>query len=148
MIRTSTKSATRPANTTQYAAGDVMGELFTFSIAGENGCVRSAVFNDSAAQSTKPEFDLMLFTAAPTVAADNAAFAPTDAQMQDRIGTISFLAADFKTGSGNGGTDMTGRDILYSSVVNRVLYSVMVARNTYPPVSAEVFTITLGTISE
>ena len=148
MIRTSTKSATRPANTTQYATGEVMGELFTFSIAGENGCVRSVIFCDSAAQATKPEFDLFLFTAAPTVAADNAAFAPTDAQMQDCIGVISFLAADFKTGSGNGIIEQSEKDKLYSSVVNRVLYGVMVARNTYTPISAEVFTLALGTISE
>lgn len=148
MIRTSVKSVTRPANTTQYAAGEVMGGQLTFSIAGENGCVRSVIFCDSAAEATKPEFDLFLFTAAPTVAADNAAFAPTDAQMQDCIGVISFLAADFKTGSGNGVTCMTGLDILYSSVINRVLYGVPVTRNTYTPISAEVFTLALGTISE
>lgn len=149
MIKTSTISVTRPANTTQYTAGDVMGGLFTFSVAaGSSAFVRGAVFIDSAAEATKPEFDLFLFSAEPTVAADNAAFAPTDAEMLKCVEALVFLASNFKTAGANGVITRTGLDIPYTHVTDRNLYGVMVARNTYTPVSSEVFTLTLGTVSD
>lgn len=145
MIRPSDVSVTRPANVTAYTAGDVMGhatgnalEFFTEA----NGRIRGAVFIDSTAEVTKPEFDLFLFDAEPTVADDNAAFAPTDAQMKRLVGVISFLAANFKVGGANGATILEGRDLPYFAP-DRKLYGVMVARNAYVPVSEEEFTLRL-----
>ena len=143
-------SFTRPSNTTAYTAGDVVsvtaGAAMEFTSGGE-GLVRAAVLIDSAAESTKPEFDLFLFTVKPTIAADNAAFAPTDAEMLNCVGVIVFLAADFKTGSGNGITQADVSDMGYTAP-DGILYGVLVARNAYVPVSAEVFAVRLSIIQD
>ncbi len=142
-------SVTRPANTTQYAAGEVVGhetgdalEFFSES----SGVIKAVVLIDSAAEATKPELDLFLFAAEPTVANDNAAFAPTDAQMKDLVAVFSFVGTsgtNFKTGAtGNGAMQQTGFEIAYAAP-ERKLYGVLVARNAYTPVSAEVFTVKL-----
>jgi hypothetical protein len=116
--------------------------------------VRGAVFVDSADQATKPDIDLFLFAeTAPTLAADNAAFAPTDAEMLNCIGVISFAGANFKAGditagaNGNGVIPVQGQDIPFSAPVNKVIYGVLVARNAYTPVANEVLAVNL-TIEE
>lgn len=143
-------SFTRPSNTTAYTAGDVVsttaGAVMTFASDAE-GLVRAAVLIDSAAESTKPEFDLFLFTVAPNAVADNSAFAPTDGEMLNCIGVVSFLAADFKAASGNGMTQGVMSDMSYLAAGGN-LYGVLVARNAYTPVSAEVFAVRLSIIQE
>lgn len=152
-IRVSEASVTRPANTTTYTAGDVVGDpaagageaLEFFS--DQSGIVRNALLVDSAAETTKPDIDLLLFDAKPTIAADNAAFAVTDAQMERLVGVVSFAGSSFKTGaSGNGAIQVTGLDIAYSA--NKKLYGVLVARNAYIPISAEKFTVRLSILIE
>lgn len=149
-IRVSEASVTRPANTTAYAAGDVVGPAVGAAMeffAEQSGLIRSAVLVDSAAEATKPDLDLALFTEAPDVAADNAAFAPTDAQAEKCVGVLSFLGLDFKTlAAGNGVIQADAIDIEYSA--DRKLYGVLIARNAYTPVSGEKFTVRLNLIVE
>lgn len=148
MIRLAEASATRPANTTQYTAGDVVGGVLTFG-AESPGIVRGAVFIDSAAEATKPDVDLLLFDEQPTVAADNSAFAPTDAQMERCIGVIQFAGANFRAGaSGNGVILATAFGELAFSGQARSFYGVLVARNAYTPISEEKFVVRLGILNE
>jgi hypothetical protein len=144
MDRISDDSFTRPANATQYSAGDVMGELLEF-FTDQKGKIEGALLVDSTAEATKPEADLMLFDAAPTVAADNAAFAPSDDEMKRCVGVIPFLAANFKVGNGNGVTAAatTTFPLPYFAAAKK-LYGVLIARNTYTPVSEEIFTLRLA----
>lgn len=152
MFRLSEASVTRPNNATQYTAGEVIGaatgdamEFFSEL----HGIVRSAVLIDSAAEATKPDIDLLLFDAEPTVAADNAAFAVTDAQMERCIGAIQFAGANFRAGSsGNGVIVATAFGELPYSCLARKLYGVLVARNTYTPIANEKFTVRLGLMHE
>jgi len=152
MIRLSKATVTRPNNATQYAAGDVVGpaagDAMEFNVE-TPGAVVSAILIDSAAEATKPDIDLLLFDEEPTVANDNEAFAPTDDQMKDHcIGVIVFDKANFRTGgAGNGVINATAFGSFPFGAVDRKIYGVMVARNTYTPFALEEITIKLGIVT-
>ncbi len=94
---TATTTLTRPDNATQYTAGDVVVGLLTFASVGRANGAGAYVLNARVAESVAPaatgSFKLWLFNAAPTVAADNAVFAPTDAQMLTCLGMIQLDGA-------------------------------------------------------
>lgn len=156
---------TRPADTTAYAAGDVIADstsaatTITFpgcaGNADETGRIVSALLMDGANQATKLNADLFLFHTAPaSYGNDNGAFTPTDAEMNNLVGAISLdgtTAANLKEGdatSGAGGNvliQQTGLSIPFRCVAGSTkLYGVLVARNVYTPVSGETFRIKLG----
>mgnify|MGYP001616828792 CR=1 FL=1 len=153
---------TRPADTTTYAAGDVVCNSTSapvslkFKIAGANNCcvINQALLIDSANVATKPDLELWLFDTDVTVPNDNAAFAPTDAELLTLVGIIEFQTADFYAGiatagaAGNSVCDVHNLGIpfnLTSSTTNE-LFGVLVVRNAYVPVSGEVFTIRLKSL--
>lgn len=146
-MQLATASITRPANTTAYAAGDVIGGLLTFGAGQAQGNIETALLLDSTAEVTKPECDLFLFSSPPTVAADNAAFAPTDDEVMNTcFGVLTFLAANFHVAGANGIAHCL---LQQSPVVTFVapsgnFYGVLVARNAYVPVSEEVIAVKLG----
>ena len=80
-----------------YAAGDAVGGLLTFADAvrtnGGGGIVSKVVIIDDAAQLAP--LDLVLFNQTFTATADNAAFDPTDADLQHCIGYIDIAATDY-----------------------------------------------------
>ena len=137
---------TRPANTTPYTAGDVIGELLTFGADFSTGRIESAVLVDSASESVKPDADLFLFDEIPDVAADNSTFAPTDVQLAHCVAVLSFLSQNFKTGATNGVIHVTPTSGLGTAFVTQggKLYGVLVARNAYTPISQEIFVVRLG----
>ena len=152
---------TRPANTTQYAAGDVVTggtpAVLTFSgcaqpdVNGDNSgeaIIRSAINVHSSYVATGPDLELYLFSIAPTIDADNAAWTPTDAELLTLVGVIPFTT--WKVGTATVGAD--GNQIDYESDINllfkcaagdQALYGILVERGTYIPVSDETFTIAL-----
>jgi hypothetical protein len=146
---------TRPADTTAYAAGDVIGPAATANlafagcsrIAAGSGVILSALVRDDANVATKPTLELWLFSAAPTAVADNAAFAPTEAELDTLIAVIPF--ADVYVG--NAGAGAAGDSVQQSAGVNRAfklgagttIYGVLVVRNAYVPVNAEKFNVKL-----
>lgn len=149
-IRYSVASLTRPADTTQYAAGEVItagtAATLKFSVP-ESGKIISAVLIDSAAEATKLDADLFLFNAdISDLDADNAAFTPTDAQIATLVAVVDFDGPnDFHAGDGNlyirgEQADSVG----FEAAVNKTLYGVLVARNAYTPVSGEVLTVKLA----
>ena len=150
---------TRPEDTTQYGAGDVIADsasaasVLVFprcsSDGGRGGCIRSAMLVDSSAEATKLNADLFLFNAEPeSYGNDNEAFAPTDAEM---LTCVAVIALDGTTAAnlsiGNGNVVIQNKTIaipFVTALTDTSLYGVLVARNTYTPVSAEAFRVRLG----
>lgn len=153
-------SYTRPADTTAYTGGDVVADstsaatILTFAALTKdmNGgaIIQEALLIDSANQSTKPDLELWLFDTTFAIQNDNAAWAPTDAQLEGLVGVIPFSSSSFKSGdatSGAGGNcacDVQGLGMPVNTKGGKVdLFGVLVVRNAYTPVSAEKFTIRL-----
>lgn len=146
-------SVTRPADVNAYGAGDVVGEAFVFEdfsgVARRSGLISSARITSSANQGTKLHAELWLFPEEPaSLAADNAPWAPTDAELASRVGVIEFPESEWNVGNpaagaaGNAGCDVQNLGIIYKER-STTFYGVVVARNAYTPVSEEVITIDL-----
>lgn len=152
-------SVTRPADTTQYAAGEVLTDG-TAAALEFTGCGRTlrgsgeivrATLIDSAAQATKGDFELWLFSVEPAAfGADNAVFTPTDAELASIVGIIAFAGSAAFVGDATAGAG--GNCVYQAAGVNlpfecadadQALYGVLVVRSTYTPVSAEIFTVLL-----
>ena len=153
------QTLTRPSNTTQYAAGDVISAVtsndhFTFSPAakmqGGAGVIRSATFIGSSAEATKPDVELWLFDTDIAEVADNSAFAPTDAEMLRLIAVIAFPVASMKVGGANIAQEIRDLYIPFRTIAGSAgaLFGQLVARNAYTPVSAEVFKVRLAVEQE
>jgi len=87
-----------PKDAAAYTAGDVVGGLMTFTLPGVagGGIINSVLLTDD--DNEKAEISLYLFDEEPTTIADDAAFAPTAADLKKMIcGPIVFAAADFTT---------------------------------------------------
>lgn len=81
-------SVTPTIDTAIYAANDVVGGLMTFSVpsAVNGGVLNSALLVDE--DDEKAALTLYLFDAEPTTIADQAAFAPTAADLKKLVCTI------------------------------------------------------------
>lgn len=152
---------TRPANTTAYASGDAVTNstsapvIMTFDgVARANGgagVVISAVLIDSASQATKGNFELWLFDTTVTPDNDNAVFTPTDTECGTLIGVIQFASpfvGDATAGAGgNCVYPVNGLTIPFTcGGSSDDVFGLLVVRNAYTPVSAEVFTVRLTVI--
>lgn len=82
--------------TTAYSVGDQLGTILTFASAVRDtaglGVIRAATLLDKA--DIVIAVDLHLFRATVTLAADNAAFAVSDTDMENWLGSIQFPAAE------------------------------------------------------
>lgn len=149
-------SYTRPSNTTTYTAGDVVANsttvatILTFTgmttFPGGGGTIEAATLIDSTAESTKPDLDLYLFDTPVVMEQDNAAWDPSDAEMETCLGVIPFAGSAFKVGAvgANGIIHVQSIRLPFTCVTDdKNLYGILVARNAYVPVSAEKFTVRL-----
>ena len=156
---------TRPANTTQYTAGDQVGDtatpttVLTFASVvdrpGECVCITGAVLVSSAYQASPPNFELWLFKTAPTTSNDNAALTVTDANLQGgnfigriRLGSDTSSAATGLPTSGAGGNTIVEQDdavVFPVELADGVtdIYGMLVDRGGYTPISGERFDIGL-----
>ena len=157
-------TVTRPADTTTYTANDVIsaatGVAITFSVArltsgstGRSGVIQSATLVDSGNETTKLDGDLFLFDTSFTAGNDNAAFVPTDANMLNLLGVITFSGGTARSGlAGTGGNsaypNALSGGIPFVCLTENQLYGIFVARNAYVPISAEVFTFRLGILQD
>lgn len=154
-------SVTRPANTTAYTIGDVIGTASSATLTIPNssfgefdaGIIQQAIVSSSAYVSPAPDLELWLFDSVVADIVDNAAFAPTDAELATLVGIIEFPTADWKSGnatSGAGGNAVCVADNVSLPFNTKKgtskLYGVLVARNAYVPVSGEIFTLRLQVI--
>jgi hypothetical protein len=148
---------TRPSDTTAYASGDVVCNstsvptIMTFADALKynNAVLQHAMIVTSANVATKPDLELWLFDTTVAMDNDNAAFTPTDAELLNLVGVVSFATGDFKAGDATGGAggnaicEATNLGIPINPAAADDLYGILVARNAYVPVSGEVFTVRL-----
>lgn len=153
-------SITRPTDTTQYGVGEVIdaatGAGITFvdvvRTPGAKGVITGAAIIDSANQSTKPSIELWLFNAPLTAYDnDNAVFTPTDADLANRVGVITFpntFVGDATSGASGNAVYQSDQIVLPFETVTRALYGVLVVRNAYTPVSAEIFTVQLQILQD
>lgn len=154
-----TVSKTRPADTTTYAAGDVLNEstsagtVWTFSNMargpGLGGMIQHALLIDSAASSLKLDSELWLFDTAPATQNDNVAWAPSDAEMEACLGRIDFATGSFKTAGANGAIQASNISLPFqcTSAV-QAIYGILVVRNAFVPISAEKFVIRLHVLQD
>lgn len=157
-----TASFTRPSDTTQYTAGDGVSDnttsatsaTFTLKsmgpIGGMGGIIHSVTLHKSDDDLTGADFDVYFFKAQPvnTGYEDNAAIAITDAEWQNCVGFVSFVGSTDGRSVQNGNVYCkTNLDLPYEVAdTDLALYFVVVARGTYTPASAEVFTLTVGAV--
>jgi len=166
-----TTTVTRPATTTQAAAGDVIGSsnieplIFSAVTGGpeESGLIVDAVCINDKNNATRPNARLYLFDTIIAGTSDSGAFAPSDAEVKTVIGYVDFSTWHQGTGA-TGGNSMSfasnlnipfrsaavaGSSTIY---VNKkdvpVLYGQLVERGTYTPNASENFTIRLGILRE
>lgn len=149
-------SFTRPANTTQYSAGDLVANSatagsvspLTFSMngLGRSGMVRRARITKTTNASTAATFTLHLFDNEPTVAnGDNGALSVAT-NLDSWLGTI---ALDMSSGAEAGGSTVISQVSAAVAIgvskptAGGVVYGLLEAVGTYTPGSAEVFTLRL-----
>lgn len=143
-----TASFTRPADTTAYAAQDVVCNstssptVLTFASAGRypgsSGLILSARHMKSNTTTSGASYRLHLYRVAPTALADNAQFTMLYANRANRIGFI-----DFTHGVGGTGSDCTNALSTFvnlpflcdAAAVN--LFGVLTVTSAYTPASAE-----------
>lgn len=154
MIITPTDSFTRPANTTQYAANDLVansttaGSVVPLSFPTNQirlqGIIRRVRLYKSAASATAASFIVHLFTASPTVTnGDNGAFAVSTA-----ANYLDEVAVDMSS-SGSPGTAYLFKASAATAIGFRLypygslIYALIEANGTYTPASGETFQVTL-----
>jgi hypothetical protein len=155
---TVTDTLTRPADTTQYAAGDMIADsasaptvnvLAGAALAnGRSGTIRAVTLIDSANLAAPADLEIWFFDSAYTLANDNAAAAFTDAVAKKAQAIVSLPgAASFV---GHAGADAAGNRVYQKTGIDKDfkcaaaskdLWWALVVRNAYTPVSAEEFTL-------
>jgi hypothetical protein len=167
-----TTAFTRPNDTNAYTAGDVICDstsaptVMTFSgmalDKGGNGIIQQVRCFSSANVATKPDLQLFLFDTAPAAVNDNAAFAPSDAEMLRCVAVIAIPTTSFVVGNAGAGAagncvcDVQGLALAFNTTLASGaagataavadLYGVLVVRNAYAPVAQEVFTFSVSVL--
>lgn len=152
---------TRPANTTAYAAGDVVGPVTTAAVQslagaargnGGTGRIVAATLETNNATVTNGTFRVHIFNASFTPESDNAAFAGQHTNRAAYQGYFDFniLVADSASAEGaiaqlRNATDIDNGLPLEFACANgdTGLYAVVVALGAYTPASGQVFYLTV-----
>ena len=140
-------SFTRPANTTAYAAGDVVngdGVLVPIALpAGQaGGTITSVRLTKSGEVLTLSTFRVHFFSASFAIPADNAIMTALHANRASYLGFVDLpIMVNDGTGSGAAFTKDDDVRIPFSS---ETVYAVIVAVGAYTPASAEVFNLGIG----
>jgi hypothetical protein len=148
-------SFSRPANTTQYASGDLIandttaGSVVAMEFAGGPTVIRRARLTKDDDDVTAATFRLHLFTGDPTASApangDNGAISLNTA-IAEYIGSFDFdmtASPDIYNTAGNValGVPLKGNEVM--SPWAGTIYGLLEARGTYTPASGETFTVDL-----
>ena len=137
----------RPANTTPYAAGDVISDSATggeegalaFPDCGRTGIIKAVTL--AVEETDTINFNLFVFNSEPTNFLDNAALALVTGDLPKLIGVFSLP----DTGKFNGGTnrehyqgafDALNTGELPYVTTDGKLYGLLVTRSVYTPISA------------
>ncbi|MES2042589.1 MAG: hypothetical protein V4475_01870 [Pseudomonadota bacterium] len=144
----------RPANTTQYAAADLVANSATAGsvvplsfdpaarFPGGNGAVKAVRIAKSGVVLTAAAFKLHLFTDAPAVTnGDNGALAPTNGLAKGYLGAV---AVTIGTAVGDGAFGRASCDLMFDTTKpSSKLYGLLEVTDVYTPGSAESFTVEL-----
>jgi hypothetical protein len=118
-------------DTSQYADGDVIGGLLTFSFAAKAGMLVTLIVTENDNEGAV--LDLFLFSSEPSTIADNATFAPTFADTQKLLRKIPIAAGDYFTENSIKVAQIdlqsTGSPLPFSSVT---LYGYLVTNGSTP----------------
>jgi hypothetical protein len=151
---------TRPDNTTQYAAGDIVADATSgatvlavpscASRKGGAGVVSAVQCHLNSNQSTSADLELWIFKSQPTAQQDNAAADFAQADLTDRIGVVDLGDSPDVADAGSGAD---GKVMYAETNVNLPfectddtdsLYIVPVVRNAYTPIAEEELTVMLS----
>lgn len=152
-----TASFNRPANTTAYSIGDCITDstsspsAITFSgVAQRNAgpflIGHATLLYEAAPPATIPNIDLLLFnkTSAPTANNDNAAFNPSNADMETCIGIIQFTSGLQTQGSSNMIYYAQPTIIAKAGASLADIYGLLRTNTAFTPGSAAKFFLALG----
>lgn len=154
----------RPANTTQYAAGDALVdsasaptplEWAVGRVGGGSGVIIAALLTIDSYPTTKLDAHLWLFNATLTPPNDNGGCDLTDVEALTFIGIVDFgNAPDAVTNptanaAGNCCYMQRALDIPFQcGAADTKVYGFLVAQNTYTPLSGENFAVSLGVLQD
>jgi hypothetical protein len=161
--RTITQSFTRPADTTAYAAGDVVNNSTSAPVVitipmvalsnAQLATIMQATLIVEANQATKPDLQLWLFDTAPTPPNDNAAFAPTNTELEALVAIIAFPVGSFvvaNSAAGASGNVACDAQALFiqanTAATSDKLFGILVVRNAYTPTSGEKYVLRLKVV--
>ena len=145
---------TRPADTTAYAAGDLVANSttagsvtplsFTVSrVAGGTGLIRRARLKKSGTSTTNAQFRLHLYASAPTIAnGDNGAWSTSGAATYLGAMDVTVDKA-FTDGAAGQGVPSMGSEIVFDLSSGTTLRGLLEARAAYTPGNAETFDCSL-----
>jgi len=142
------RTFTRPNDTTQYTAGDVVGPiagsaLISFSVP-LSGYIVGLALIDSVNAATLMQPEIQIYDASPGQGqADNAAWTAEDISERNWVGAVS-LANSFVGGATAGSGQSTrfkadNLNIAYGP--SNALHFLIITRNAYTPAALETFTL-------
>ncbi len=147
----STVQLTRPSDNTTYAALDQIdsvtastGLTFTSAVRqnGGSGRIIGVMIAMSTAATLKLVGNLALYTAMPTLSADNVATSVTDAENRTCIGIIPFSNPNIM--GANVFYTVYGLNIPFAAAsATTSIFGILQAANAYVPASAEIFDVTI-----
>jgi hypothetical protein len=148
-----TANFSRPADTTAYAANDLVAnsttagsvaalQLTVTRIAAGSGLLRRLKLHKSGTSVTNANFRVHFFSAAPTVAnGDNGAFSATG--VASYLGAIDVnVGQAFTDGAAGFGVPNVGGEIAVKLSSGQIVYALVQALAAYTPANAETFTLT------
>lgn len=152
-----TGTFTRPADTTAYAANDVVSNstssstLITLSSALRANAGTGYIVGCRVATNLKsitPRIRVHVFNAsAPTVSADNAAYQAKYADISKRVGTFDLAAmatgADTTNSDMSAATDFTLRIPVKAAAADTALYVLLETLDAFTPANGQAFTVEL-----
>ena len=146
---------TRPADTTAYAAKDVVGPAVTANLTfanvarvnGGSGIITKARVVTSQSANVA-SYRLYLFHTAPTAIADNAPFTLLDANKDKRIGFIDIGPAATE-GAGSDCAEAENdwvRKVFKCAAASRTIYGILTTQTVFTPASAQTYYVELTAI--
>ncbi len=135
-------------DTAAYLAGDAWGLKITFPNAMRVNAGTAIVSNIEAIDSegNEPAFDLVLFDTTFTETADNAVFAPSDADAANIMAVISVAAGNWSTYSLNSSAHRSGLGAGIHLTSGRDIEAQLVIREAKTYAASQTITIRLGLI--
>ena len=131
-----------------YQVNDAVGGLLTFAnaarVSGGGGVIKSLIIVDDALQS--PQLELWLFNQTFTAIADNAAWDPTEADLENLVGVITTdNGAWFATAS------HSAADVEASKrydLAGTSLFGQLVTREIFTPAAIDDITVKMGVLQD